>query len=51
MEVKSGQPLEFNIGSNEHRAMYGSVESLHCTPETSITPCVNYTEIKTKIKF
>ena len=27
--------------SDEHRVMYGSVESLYCTPETNITLYVN----------
>ena len=26
---------------DEHQALYGSVESLYCTPETNITLCVN----------
>ena len=28
--------------------MYGIVESLYCTPETNITPYVNYIGIKKK---
>ena len=32
---------------DEHWVMYGSVESLYCTPETNITLYVNYTGIKT----
>ena len=32
----------------EHWVMDGSVESLHCTPETNITLYVSYTGIKIK---
>ena len=31
---------------DEHRVMYGSVESLHFTPETNIAPLVSETGIK-----
>lgn len=33
---------------DERRVMYGSGESLYCTPETNITLYANYTGIKTK---
>ena len=29
----------------EHWVMYGIVKSLHCTPETNRTLCINYTGI------
>ena len=28
--------------SEEHQVLYGSVQSLHCTPETNITLYVNW---------
>jgi len=31
--------------------MYGSVESLYCTPETNVTLYINYIEIKIKKKI
>ena len=30
----------------EHSIMYRDVESSLCTPETNVTLCVNYTEIR-----
>ena len=30
--------------------MYGTVESLYCTPETNITLGISYTGIKIKLK-
>ena len=34
----------------EHRAMYRSVQSLYCIPETNITLYINYAEIKIKTR-
>ena len=31
---------------DEHQGVYGSVESLYCTPKTNITLYVNYLELK-----
>ena len=35
---------------DEHWVMYGSIESLHCTPKTNVKLYVNYTGIKIREK-
>lgn len=34
---------------DDHWVMFGSAESLYCTPETNITLPVNYTGIKKRV--
>lgn len=34
------------VCADEHGAVYGSVESLCCPPETNVTPYFNYIGIK-----
>ena len=40
--------IKERICHDEHPVMYGSVESLQCTPGMNITLFVNYTGIKIK---
>lgn len=47
-EVGDGDKEHTYLG---HRAMYGSVESLCCTPETSTTLYVDSTGIKIRLKI
>ena len=43
MEIKEGT-------CDEHWVLYGSVESLYCTPGTNITLYVNSLELKLKLE-
>ena len=45
-----GDEDEEDICHDEHGVMYGSAESLYCTPETHITLYVTCTAIKVKRK-
>ena len=41
---------EVDYNCCEHKITYREVKSLCCTPETNVTACVNYTQIKKKFK-
>ena len=43
--VKQGMGIKHGTHSNEHRVMYGSVESLYPIPETNIILHVNCDEV------